>query len=228
MRLNLAVMTAVVAVMLAAGCAGRPGLRAGDRIVFLGDSITRRGTVEKGFVTLTRQAIEAARPGEGIEVIGAGVGSNRVSDLQKRLDADVLAKEPTIVVIIIGINDVWLWDPSKGKVDPAYESGLRDLITRIEAKGARVLLATPASSGEKTDGTNEKEAILEDFVAVSRRVAREEGVQLIDLRKIFVEYLKRHNRENVEKGLLTTDGVHMTELGNRLLAEAMLEALGVS
>jgi len=58
-------------------------------------------------------------------------------------------------------------------------------------------------------------------------VAKETGSQLLDLRKAFISYLKEHNPENAEKGILTGDSVHMNPRGNRLLADLVLEALKV-
>src|SRR6187402_3139979 len=82
-------------------------LKKGERIVFLGDSITQGGAGPNGYVTLIRKALTDKHPDLGVEVIGAGISGNKVPDLQKRLDRDVLAKKPTLVVIYIGINDVW-------------------------------------------------------------------------------------------------------------------------
>src|SRR5258708_18554969 len=98
--------------------AADPGitLKKGDRIIFLGDSITQAGVGEKGYVTLIKNTLAEKHKDLGIEVIGAGISGNKVPDLQKRLQKDVLDKKPTIVVIYIGINDVWHGenDPAKG------------------------------------------------------------------------------------------------------------------
>jgi len=53
----------------------------------------------------------------GVEVIGAGISGNKVPDLQRRLERDVLKKKPTVVFIYIGINDVWHGesDPKKAR-----------------------------------------------------------------------------------------------------------------
>ncbi len=58
-------------------------------------------------MTLFRKAIEQKRPGSGIKVIGAGISGNKVPNLEDRLDRDVLSHKPNVVVIYIGINDVW-------------------------------------------------------------------------------------------------------------------------
>src|SRR5262249_11145816 len=76
-------------------CAGDPptGLRKGDRIVFLGDSITQGGVAPKGYVTLIKNALAEQYKGLGLTVIGAGISGNKVPDLQRRLERDVLKKK---------------------------------------------------------------------------------------------------------------------------------------
>src|SRR5580692_10445268 len=93
-----------------------PPLKKGERIVFLGDSITEAGVSPKGYVTLIKNSLNEKHKDLGIEIIGAGISGNKVPDLQKRLERDVLMKKPTLVVIYIGINDVWHGesDPAKG------------------------------------------------------------------------------------------------------------------
>lgn len=202
-------------------------LKTGDRIVFLGDSITQAGAGPHGYVTFFRQVLQKVRPDLDVEVIGAGISGNRVPDLQARLERDVLAKDPTVVVIYIGINDVWHSLNNRGTPIDEFESGLKDIIGKIQISGARVVLCTPSVIGEKTDGSNQLDEMLEQYSNVSRKVARETKSQLLDLRKAFLDYLKQHNPDNQEKNILTTDGVHLNAQGNEFVAEQMLKALGV-
>jgi lysophospholipase L1-like esterase len=203
-------------------------LKKGDRIVFLGDSITQAGAGPKGYVSLVRQKLMERHKDGRIEVIGAGISGNKVPDLQRRLERDVLAKKPTVVVIYIGINDVWHGeqDPSRGTPKDKFEAGLKDIIGKIQAAGARVILCTPSVIGEKSDGSNKLDRQLDEYADVSRAVARSTHSQLCDMRKAFIEYLKTHNPENKERGILTPDRVHLNEAGNRFVAETMLKCLG--
>jgi len=203
-------------------------LKKGDRIVFLGDSITAAGVRPKGYVTLIEKKLTDRHKDLGIELIGAGISGNKVPDLQRRLDRDVLAKKPTVVVIYIGINDVWHGenDPKRGTSKDKFEAGLKEIVGKIKDAGARVILCTPSVIGEKTDGTNKLDARLDEYADISRRVAHDEKVELCDLRRTFLDYLKKNNAQNKERGLLTTDRVHLNEAGNRLVAEVMLKCLG--
>ncbi len=202
-------------------------LKKGDRIVFLGDSITQAGARPGGFVTLVREAIDAKHKDLGIKVIGAGISGHKVPDLQKRLDRDVISKKPTVVVIYIGINDVWHSTRGRGTSKEDFSTGLHELIKRINTAGARVILCTPSVIGEKTDGSNKLDKMLEEYSAISRTVAADTKSQMLDLRKAFIEHLKANNPNAKERGVLTSDGVHLNPKGNRFVADQMLTALGV-
>ena len=87
-------------------------LKKGDRIIFFGDSLTNlAGTekpkeqVTKGYVRIVRETLQEKHPDKKIEVDWVATGGHTVPDLLKRVDADVIARKPTIVVIQIGCND---------------------------------------------------------------------------------------------------------------------------
>lgn len=202
-------------------------LKKGDKIVFLGDSITQGGGGPKGYVTLIKNALNEKHKDLGIEVVNAGISGNKVPDLQRRLDKDVISKKPTLVVIYIGINDVWhgLNDPVKGTSKEKFEEGLREIIGKIQSAGARVVLCTPTVIGEKTGGANKADSRLDEYSDISRKIAKELKLPLCDLRKAFVDNLKESNKENKERGVLTSDTVHLNEGGNKVVAETMLKAI---
>ena len=209
-------------------------LKKEDRIVFLGDSITAAAVKPNGFITLITNSIKEELPELGIETFGAGISGNKVPNLQKRLEKDVIAKKPTIVFIYIGINDVWHWRKNKegemagGTTTADFESGLKDIISKINDAGARVILCTPTVIGEKPDGSNERDPMLEEYAAISRKVAKDTGSQLVDLRKAFIDHLKSENAEGKPKGILTGDGVHLNPAGNQLVAQEMGKAIGIT
>lgn len=89
-----------------------------------------------------------------------------------------------------------------------------------------MLLCTPSVIGEKKDGGNHFDNMLDQYSDLSRKVAAENEVPLVDLRKAFVEWLKQNNPNNADKGLLTGDTVHLNKAGNALVAEKILAGLG--
>lgn len=218
---GLAAMTFAIRVSHAEDAA----LKSGDRLVFLGDSITQGGAAPKGYINVFRELLAERNPDLKVEVIGAGISGNKVPDLERRLEKDVLSKKPSVVVIYIGINDVWHSERGQGTSKENYEAGLRRLIERITEAGGRPVLCTASVIGEKIDGSNKLDKLLDHYCEISRKVAAETKTQLIDLRQAFLSYLKEHNQENQEAKILTTDRVHLNEAGNRFVAEQMYTAL---
>ncbi len=219
--------------ILVSGCSTHEtAIRSSTRIIFFGDSITEQGVKPNGYVTILRDTLNALR--QKIEVIGAGISGNKVNDLQRRLENDVLTKKPSIVVIYIGINDVWHFEFASrgltGTPKPEFEKGLKDIITKIQSDGATVILCTPSVIGEKNDGTNKYDTMLDEYSQISRTVAAQYSIPLCDLRSAFIDYLKKNNLANSEKNVLTFDGVHLNDAGNKFVAAqflAVLDGLGL-
>ena len=63
------------------------------------------------------------------------------------------------------------------------------------------------------------------YSEISRAVTKDTNSQLCDLRKAFADYLKEHNSDDKEKGILTGDRVHLSEAGNKFVAEEMLKVI---
>lgn len=210
--------------------ADEPGykLKKDDKIAFLGDSITAAAVSPKGFITLIKHKLNDKYKDLDLKFLGAGISGNKVPDLQRRVDKDVIAKKPTLVFVYIGINDVWhgLNNPKNGTSPEKYEAGLKEVIGKIQDSGAKVILCTPSVIGEKPDGANKGDTKLDQYAEISRKVAKEMKVPVCDLRKAFVAYEKEHNKDNKEKGVLTVDGVHLNDAGNKFVAGQMMKMLG--
>jgi isoamyl acetate esterase len=144
-------------------------------------------------------------------------GGHTVPDLLKRVDKDVIAKKPTIVVIQIGCND------ARRLRKDQFKASLEELIDKLQKANIQVIQCTLTSVGEKHDGTNKDDPKLEEFAEVERQVARAKDVPLNDLRKAFVAYWKKENLDNKPKGILTYDGNHFNDAGHRFVAEQMLK-----
>lgn len=198
-----------------------------DRIVFFGDSITELAVKPNGYISLIRQAFDQNNKTKNVKTIGAGISGHKVPDLLARVHRDVLSQNPTMVFIYIGINDVWhsIIPGTSGTPPDEYKAGLISLVKQMNKRGIRVILCTPTTVGEKTDGTNPLDSKLDEYAAIVRTVAQSEQVELCDLRTIFIDFLKQNNLQNIEEGILTCDGVHLSDRGNQLVADTMLKML---
>src|SRR5215213_2653753 len=126
---------------------------AGQRIVFIGDSITDCGRRDAhapygdGYLNLVRAFITARFPAAPLTWVNRGVGGDTVRDLAARWERDAVGERPDWLVVMIGINDIWR--AFGGRPDEAvpleeYEATLRTLLRRaVDATGCRLLLADP-------------------------------------------------------------------------------------
>lgn len=201
------------------------------KVIFFGDSITQAAVKQGGYIDQMNTILTKKGKNAKFDLIGKGISGNKVPDLQKRLVSDVLENQPDIVFIYIGINDVWHYshvcckDAQGGTPKDKFEDGLKDIVAQIQKAGAKVILCTPTVIGEKHDGTNNEDKMLEEYADISRKVAKDANVKLCDLRKVFIDYLKKNNPKNKEQDVLTTDGVHLNSEGNSLIANTFMKFL---
>ncbi len=196
------------------------------RVVFFGDSITQQGAQPGGYIVKMKEALTKAGRGSDYEFIGAGIGGNKVYDLYLRMSDDVLAQKPDVVVIWIGVNDVWHKASSGTGTDPdKFEKFYTAIINELLDRRIKVILCTPAVIGEKTDFTNMQDGDLNAYSQIIRNLAQKFHCGLVDFREAFHTYELKNNPGNKESGILTRDRVHLNDTGNQLVADKMQEAL---
>lgn len=205
------------------------------RIVCFGDSITKgvrpvwgaaKAVTEQETFRSRVQAMLCEK-GFNVEVINAGVGSDRTDLGLIRLDRDVLAHKPQFVMIMFGANDQ-CWDA--GKSGPRltveqYESNLREMVTRLRRSGAVPVMMTPPPLGSawvgphpiyKQKGQNFE---LKTFAQAARRVSREKKTPLVD------NYAQWQKAGSAVVDSWLTDGCHPNQTGHEILAKAIIDVL---
>ena len=208
------------------------------RLVCLGDSITQ---ASDGYVSILQNMISAGYPERNIRVINAGIGGHKAPDLLARLERDVIAKQPTVVTVNVGINDVWhgfTWDAAtqttlgegnggNGVPIEAYTASLIQIVATLrEATDAEVVLLPPTVIGEDVDSPDNKaNLLLERYVAAMKRVADAENVPCATTHEDFVNAIRAGRSANPDFRL-TTDGVHLNGVGNTVFALSVLATLG--
>ena len=192
------------------------------RVIFFGDSITQAGVQAGGYIIRVDSMCKLEGSGDKYEFIGAGIGGNKVYDLYLRMENDVLAKTPDIVIIYIGVNDVWHKSTSGTGTDAdKFEKFYQAIIDKLKAKNIKIILSTPAAIGEKTDFSNPQDGDMNEYSNIIRRIASKNSLPLVDLRTAFLAYNLKNNAANKDRGILTTDRVHLNANGNQLVADEM-------
>lgn len=196
------------------------------KIIFFGDSITQAGVKPGGYIMKIGELVAKDGLTDQFELIGAGIGGNKVYDLFLRMEEDVLSKNPDVVLIYVGVNDVWHKRTyGTGTDADKFEKFYTAIIEKLQAKNIKVILCTPAAIGEKTDFSNELDGDLNKYSTIIRSLAEKNKLPLVDLRKSFLDYNKQFNTENKESGILTSDKVHLNEQGNKFVAEEMWKVI---
>jgi lysophospholipase L1-like esterase len=196
------------------------------RVIFFGDSITQQGAVGNGYINIMHWMLDSTGRSFQYDLIGAGIGGNKIYDLLFRVDEDVIAKKPDIVYIFIGVNDVWAKTTSHTGTDAdRFDRFYEALVKKLRAAGIQVIVCTPMCIGEKKDHKNEQDPELDVYSQLAREVAYRNGVTVCDLRAAFFTYNQGNNPTNKRSGNLTTDGVHLNDAGNTFVATEMLSVL---
>src|SRR5579872_4037802 len=197
-----------------------------QKVIFFGDSITYMGAKPGGFIMRMKDALDKKNLSSDYDLVGAGIGGNKVYDLYLRMDDDVLAQNPDIVYIFIGVNDVWHKTSfGTGTDADKFEKFYSAIINKLLDRHIKVVLATPAVIGERTDYTNQQDGDLNAYSQIVRNLAQKFHTGLVDLREIFHTYELKNNPGNKESGILTVDRVHLNDAGNQLVADSFLDAL---
>jgi lysophospholipase L1-like esterase len=195
-------------------------------VLFFGDSITELGVQKGGYIDLMNEKLAKNKLDSKFKFTGSGISGNKVYDLFFRLEKDVLYRKPDVVVIWIGVNDVWHKSSHGTGTDlPKFELMYIDIIDRLQSKGITVYCCTPACIGEKTDYSNAQDGDINEYSKTIRRIAASRKAGLIDIRSAFLKYNLTNNSANASQGILTNDGVHLNKTGNSLVADLMWENL---
>jgi len=199
-------------------------VKSGEKIAFLGDSITAAGSGSpSGYVWLVIHGLEA----NGVKTtpIHAGVSGHTSRDMLARLDKDVISKKPDWMTLSCGVNDVW--HGAGGVALDPYKKNITEIVDKCQAAGIKVMILTSTMIGEDQANDNNKKLVeYNDFL---RDLAKEKKCLLAELNADMQAAVMQPEGAQPRKGnLLTVDGVHMNPLGNQMMATGILKGFGLS
>lgn len=189
----------------------RPPHIANPTIVCFGDSITRRGYPQELAKLL------------GVDVLNAGIAGNTTRQGLRRLEPSVFNYRPKVVVILFGTNDSRLAEEKVHVPLGEFSDNLREIAAACSKRQIRVVLCTvppidPEPYFERHHTENFAKAgglakVLEDYRAATVRVGEELQLPFVDLHQLLGE----------EPNWVSTDGVHPSEIGNRIIAQLVAD-----
>lgn len=194
----------------------------GQKIAFLGDSITAAGAKPNGYCQLVLDGLKK----QGIQTSGvfAGVSGHKSNQMLARLDKDVLSKKPDWMTLSCGVNDVW--HGARGVKLEDYKKNITTIVDQAQAAGVKVMILT--STMIKEDQNTPLNQQLLPYNAFLKELAKSKGCLFADLNTEMQETLKTFPKDAPKGKQLTGDGVHMNAYGNIMMAKGVLKAFGLS
>lgn len=201
----------------------------GQKIVFIGDSITdcgRRGAERPlgvGYVKLFHDLMILREPEKRITFINKGIGGDTVVGLSNRWSDDVLRHKPDWLSIKIGINDLhgMLRDPQNGITPRRFGQEYKAILERTASQLPRcqILLIDPFYLSMEKSPNSFRHKVLEllpEYLAVVHQMSRKFKTRLIRTHELFQGLLKYHDAD-----IFCQEPVHPNLTGHLMIAEAV-------
>lgn len=207
----------------------------GDVILFQGDSITDAGRNKNqelpndarsfggGYALLTASWLLEALAAKELTIYNRGISGNKVYQLAERWDKDCIHLNPTLLSILIGVNDYWHFRNGNYNGTPEiYENDYRQLLerTRKALPDIKLVICQPFIL---TETSAVDESWLEPFSAyqqIARKISDEFGATWVPFQEAFDRAV-----EVAHPTYWANDGVHPSMAGAQLMANTWLEAI---
>ncbi len=214
---------------------GKGLIHAKDTILFQGDSITDAGRsrskegeandpagLASGYAGLAAGFVLAARPGDGLRIFNRGISGHKVYQLAERWQRDCLDLQPSVLSVLIGVNDIWhmLAGNYNGTLE-VYERDYRALLARTRQALPKVRLVVCEPFVLRCGAVTDKWfPLFNDYRAAARRVAQAHGATFVPFQAMFDAAVKYAPPEYWAK-----DGVHPSAAGAALMAHTWVNAV---
>ena len=184
-------------------------------IVALGSSSTRGAMASDpahSYPAVLQQALSAGLPEAHIAVINRGIGGQDAAEELARLDADVLAIRPQLVIWQVGANG------ALRNADPAvFRAMVTTGVRRLQAAGADVILMDNQQSPALL--AKAAEPVFDQTLA---QVAEETGASLFSRRALMLAW---HRDGTPLAEFIAADGLHHNDRGYLCVAQSLAHAI---
>lgn len=212
------------ALLLSAPLFGQIVVKNGEKIAFLGDSITQLGRGKApymGYLHLVIDGLE--RSGIKAKMIPAGISGHKSVQMLARLERDVIKKKPQWMLLSCGVNDVW--HGRRGVPLPEYKKNITQIVEKAQKANIRVVIMTASMIRE--DAKNKLNTTLRSYNEFLRKLAKEKNCLLADINSQMQKEVYSKDLSCIKGNKLTYDGVHMNGRGNMMMASVILKTFGV-
>jgi len=174
------------------------------KIVCFGDSLTSCGGTNGRYSDILQDRFP------GHVFVNRGVGGESFVEARERLETDVLAERPGVVITEFGANDWWRDERSYS----AWAADLEDFILRMKATGARPVVLGVFGPYKTPEGK-----LAEKTYGIDDRARAYRELEAQTARKHDCPYIPNIQQTNIGKRHCWRDSNHPNEYGNRYVAD---------
>ena len=216
---------AVILLLFACTLSAQIAVKNGEKIAFLGDSITALGARKAPYMGYLHLVIDGLnRSGIKASMVPAGISGHKSTQMLARVDKDVIKKKPQWMLLSCGVNDVW--HGKRGVALPDYKKNITEIVDKAQKAGIKVVIMTASMIRE--DAGNNLNTTLKAYNDFLRTLAKEKKCLLADINAKMQEEVYSKELSCIKGNKLTYDGVHMNGRGHMMMASVILETFGVS
>ncbi|HEX4166688.1 MAG TPA: SGNH/GDSL hydrolase family protein [Bryobacteraceae bacterium] len=205
-------------------------LKSGDRVVFYGDSITD----QRLYTVITETYVVTRYPDLAVTFVHSGWGGDKVSGggggpIDVRLNRDVLPYKPTVMTIMLGMND-GLYRAESEATDRTFFDGYRHIVDTVKSSlpGIRITAIQPSPYDDVTREPNFPGGYNQVLISFSKWIgnyAEQQGLNVADLNTPVVAMLRKAEQlDPVQAPEIIKDRVHPGFAGHLIMAEALLKS----
>lgn len=178
----------------------------------IGDSLTAGWMVRKGYIEYFREMIVARYPLCILKIINRGSPGDTADNGLYRLKLDITRHKPDCVFIQYAINDA-----SLGFTSDQFRGYIEGMIKQTrEESDSDILLITSSYIGDNQDN-----GYIEEFYRQLEILGKEYELPVALVHKYWKQKIDEGEADYLS--LVQYDMVHPTELGYRLMAEAIMQ-----
>jgi len=220
-----------------AGAQGIPPFKKGDRVAFVGNSITHGGRYHQ-YIWLYYMTRFPDMP---ITILNAGIGGEIAEQMNKRLETDVYTKKPTIIALTFGMNDTGYFEflqsdsakKTKEKLDRSYRALLQmDASFKTHPGIKKILIAGSPYDETSKFGKNNffpgKSNAMLSIAEFQESVAKKSGWGFLDLTRPMTAINIREQAKDSTYTLIGNDRIHPGVDGHLVMAYLFLKAQGLA
>ena len=212
-----------------------PRFQSGDRWCVLGDSITHAGFYHRYIELFYLTRFPSLR----LDVINCGIAGDTATGAEKRLPWDCLNAKPTVVTVMLGMNDVKrdLYavgatgseiDKMKSNAAETYDATMRRVLQDLKNSGAKVVCILPTPFDDTVDlpvaNLPGCDAALQGLGQRVRDMAGEFQLPVIDFHGPLASINAEKQKFDPHFTIIGPDRVHPKEPGHLIMAAQFLES----